>query len=89
MSDEYVVVSTAQGQFDEEQLRAFLDAHGVPTQTRGETLRNTHGLSLDGLGAVEILVPRDQTDAARDLLARAERGEFRLTDEANGTTPQT
>ncbi len=87
MSDEYVVVSTAQGQFDEEQLRAFLKAHGIPCQTRGETLRNTHGLSLDGLGTVEILVPRDKADAAHDLLARAERGELRLADDAEDTTP--
>ena len=82
MNDQYVVVSTAQGQFDESQLRAFLEANGIPTQTRGETLRNTHGLTLDGLGAVEILVPADQADAARDLLARAERGELRLADDA-------
>ncbi len=82
MNDQYVVVSTAQGQFDESQLRAFLEANGIPTQSRGETLRTTHGLSLDGLGTVDILVPRDQADAARDLLAQAERGELRLADDA-------
>ena len=82
MNNQYVVVSTAQGQFDESQLRAFLEANGIATQTRGETLRNTHGLTLDGLGAVEILVPADQADAARELLARAERGELRLADDA-------
>ncbi len=89
MNDPYVVVSTAQGQFDESQLRAFLEANGIPTQTRGETLRNTHGLTLDGLGAVEILVPADQADAARELLAQAERGELRLADDAtdDDTTP--
>ena len=87
VSDGYVVVSTAQGQFDEGQLRAFLEANGIPTQSRGETLRNTHGLSLDGLGSVDILVPRDQADAARDLLARAERGELRLADDADDDTP--
>lgn len=81
VSDEYVVVSTAQGQFDEGQLRAFLEANGIPTQTRGETLRITHGFSLDGLGAVEILVPREHAETARDLLARAERGELRIEDD--------
>ena len=80
MSGEYVVVSTVQGQFDEGQIRAFLEANGVPTQVRGEALRKTHGLTMDGLGAVEILVPRAQEDAAKDLLASAERGELRIDD---------
>ena len=80
MIDEYVIVSTVQGQFDEGQVRAFLEANGIPTQVRGEALRKTHGLTMDGLGAVEILVPKTQADAARDLLALAERGEMRIDD---------
>jgi len=80
MPESYVAVSTVQGQFAEEQLRAFLEANGIPTEVRGETLRTTHGLSLDGLGAVEILVPADQADEARELLARAESGELRIGD---------
>ena len=80
MIDEYVVVSTVQGQFDEGQVRAFLEANGIPTQVRGEALRKTHGLTMDGLGAVQILVPKTQADAARDLLALAERGEMRIDD---------
>ena len=81
MTDRYVVVSTVQGQFAEQQLRAFLEANGIPTQVRGETLRITHGLSVDGLGAVEILVPRDREDDARELLAHADRGTLRLADD--------
>ena len=80
MIDEYVVVSTVQGQFDEGQVRAFLEANGIPTQVRGEAFRKTHGLTMDGLGAVQILVPKTQADAARDLLALAERGEMRIDD---------
>jgi len=78
---EYVVVSTVQGQFAEGQVRAFLHANGIPTEVRGEALRMTHGISVDGLGAVQILVPRYQADSARELLARADRGELRLGDE--------
>jgi len=81
MTNPYVVVSTVQGQFAEGQMRAFLEANGIPTQVRGETLRTTHGISVDGLGSVEILVPRDRADDARELLAQADRGELTLTDE--------
>ena len=87
MTDEYVVVSTTQGQFVEAQIRAFLKAHGIPTQVRGETLRATYGISVDGLGAVEILVPPELAAAARDLLERAERGELALPAEFDVDTP--
>ena len=76
--DRYVRASTVQGQFAEGQVRAFLEANGIPTQVRGETLRTTHGISIDGLGAVEILVPPDRVEEARELLKRADRGEFEL-----------
>lgn len=88
MTEDFVVVSTVQGQFTEQQIRAFLEAHGIATHVRGETLRTTHGISVDGLGTVEILVERDLADEARDLLARAERGELALeADEEPETLP--
>ena len=97
----YVVVSTVQGQFVEAQIKAFLEAHDVPCQLRGESLRLTHAISIDGIGAAgqgdfisilaaiagarddgigaaEVLVPAELADKARDLLARAERGELAI-----------
>lgn len=74
----WVGVAVVQGQFEEGQLRAFLQAHSIPTHVRGETLRTTHGLSVDGLGAVEVFVRESDADAARDLIAKAERGDLAL-----------
>jgi hypothetical protein len=48
----------------------------------GESLRKTHGLTLDGLGMVEIVVAEVDEDRARTLLASAEGGGFRLDDDA-------
>ena len=81
---DWVVISTVQGQFEEGQLRAFLGAYDIPTQVRGEALRTTHGLSVDGLGAVAILVQATDAAAARDLLAKAERGELAVPDGDRG-----
>ena len=78
VTEDFVVVSTVQGQFTEQQIRAFLEANGIPTHVRGETLRTTYGISVDGIGTVQILVARELADEARDLLARAERGELAL-----------
>ncbi len=84
MVHEPVVVYTAQGELEETQVRSFLAAHGVPSSVRGEALRKTHALTLDGLGQVEILVAPEHADEARRLLAGVERGDFTLTDDDNG-----
>ena len=83
MRDDLVVVYTAQGELEETQVRSFLAAHGIPTTTRGEALRKTHGLTLDGLGQVEILAATEDADGARRLLEQAERGELALDDSSD------
>jgi putative signal transducing protein len=72
----------ANGEIHAHQVRAFLEAAGISSELRGESLRKTHGLTLDGLGAVEIVVADVDEDRARALLASAECGEFRLGDDA-------
>jgi len=74
-------VFIANGQIHAQQIRAFLEAAGIATRLRGEALRNTHGLTLDGLGTVEILVADADEERARGLLASADRGEFRVEDD--------
>ena len=81
MDTEPVIVATVQGEFEEQQLRTFLDANGIPTVVRGEALRKTHAFVLDGLGAVEIMVAPEHEAAARDLIAKVESGELELAAE--------
>ena len=75
-------VFVASGEIHAQQIRAFLEAEGISAIERGESLRNTHGLTLDGLGAVEILVADEDADRARSLLEAAEAGTLRLDDES-------
>jgi hypothetical protein len=81
MENEWIVVHTAQGEFEETQVRSFLNAHGIVTSARGEALRKTHGLTLDGLGQVEILVAPENAADARALLAAAEKGDLTLSED--------
>jgi hypothetical protein len=74
-------VFVASGEIQAQQVRAFLEAAGISAVARGEALRNTHGLTLDGLGAVEILVPEADASQARILLDSADAGAFRLSDD--------
>ena len=78
-------VYTASGEIQAQQVRAFLEAAGISSELRGEALRNTHGLTMDGLGLVAIVVSDTDEEQARALLASAEGGEFRLADDADVT----
>jgi len=67
-----------------EQVRAFLEAAGVPTMLSGESLATTHGFRLIGRsGKVEVLVSDEDEERARALLAAADAGEFRLDEDAD------
>ena len=74
-------VFVANGDMHAHQVCSFLEAAGIPTAVRGETLRHTHGLTMDGLGAVQILVAEADVEQARQLLASAESGQFRVADD--------
>lgn len=79
-------VFIANGETEAQQVRAFLEAAGIATAVRGESLRVTHGLTLDGLGAVEILVSEADAEQARALLDSAEAGQLRLGDDVENPT---
>ena len=51
MDQQTQCVFMASGEIHAQQVRAFLEAAGIATFERGEALRHTHGLTLDGLGA--------------------------------------
>ena len=83
MSDHFQCVFIANGETQAQQVRAFLEADGISTIERGESVRNTHGLTLDGLGAVQIWVSAEHADRARTLLRDADAGAFRIPDDGS------
>jgi hypothetical protein len=75
---QYVTVATVHGPFEEAQICSFLESNGIPTRIRAEALRRTHGIVIDGIGAARIMVPHESAILARDLLSRADHGDFRI-----------
>ncbi|MBD3869673.1 MAG: DUF2007 domain-containing protein [Acidobacteria bacterium] len=73
-------VFKASGEFEAQQIKAFLEAHGIQSVLRGEALRNTHGFTLDGLGVVRVLVAAGDEEAALELLQKADDGEMTVKD---------
>jgi Putative prokaryotic signal transducing protein len=81
MTEELQRVFVANGELHARQICAFLQAAGIEATVAGESLRNTHGLTIDGLGAVEVLVAESDAERARMLLRSAEAGRFWLGDD--------
>ena len=79
---EMTSVFIASGEMQAQQVQGFLEAAGIASELKGESLRKTHGLTIDGLGMVEIVVSIEDEAQARALLASAEQGTFRLDDDA-------
>lgn len=73
-----VVVARVQGFLEADTVLAALRANGISARSRGDAMGELAGLTLDGIGLTEILVPPEHADAARDLLVAAERGELTL-----------
>jgi hypothetical protein len=82
MDESYRCVFVANGQVQAEQVRSFLASADIASELRGEALSKTHGLTLDGLGRVEVLVAPPDEDRARAMLTSAERGEFELPEDS-------
>jgi hypothetical protein len=87
MTHEERCVFTANGQVEAEQVRAFLEAAGIVSTLRGESLTKTHGMTITDLGKVEIFVAEPDADRANELLASVERGDFALTDDDDPSEP--
>ncbi|HPW55919.1 MAG: hypothetical protein KA072_12935 [Thermoanaerobaculaceae bacterium] len=75
-----VVVARVQGFLEADTVLAALRANGLDARARGDAMGEIAGLTLDGIGLTEILVPPAHAEAARDLLAAAERGELTLAE---------
>jgi hypothetical protein len=69
---ELVTVYKVQGHLLAEVLKAKLESEGIPALLRYESVGRVLGLTVDGLGQVEIQVPVEMEEQARAVLSEAE-----------------
>ena len=75
MSD-ILVVTRVYGTFEAEILRGLLESYGIPVVLSHESAGTAIGLSVGALGEVEVLVPANQLDAAREIIQRYQDDEL-------------
>jgi hypothetical protein len=67
-SDNLVKVYSVQGQLRGAVIKSALESAGIPVMLKFESIGATLGLTVDGLGRVDILVPAQWEQEAIDLL---------------------
>jgi hypothetical protein len=65
---ELVEVFKAQGEMEAQVIRSVLESDGIESMLSGESIRLTHGLTVDGLAEVKILVRDDEETRAREVI---------------------
>ena len=63
-----VRVQTTNGIQEAEILKKMLESYGIPVTLRYESYGRVAGITVDGLGAVDIIVPENRVQEALELL---------------------
>ena len=71
-AEDLVEVWRTQGEMNAQLVRSLLEGSRIPSMLTGESLRITHGLTLDGLALVRILVRSEDAARASDIIASIE-----------------
>lgn len=79
-----VTVYISQGMLPALVVRGKLESAGIPVLLRYESIGQVIGLTVDGLGRVEVQVPEQCVDDAEDLL-REEETENEFDDSSAST----
>ena len=66
---ELVEVFKAQGEMEAQMIRSVLEGDGIESMLSGESVRLTHGFTVDGLAEVRILVRKEDETRAREVIA--------------------
>jgi hypothetical protein len=74
MSDlKWDLLTETAGRLQADLLRSHLEASGIDVELFQEAVgRHIYPVTIDGLGRVQIFVPKDQVTAAREILSQYE-----------------
>lgn len=77
MAEEWVLVDKVQGQLQAELLRGLLEAQGIRVFLNQQGAAHAYAVTVGTLGTVEILVPTNDAEQAKQVLEAYYRGDFK------------
>lgn len=66
--EDFVVVHVAQGDFEANVIKSHLECEGIPVMLQYESAGRVFGLTVDGLGEIRIVVPKELAEEAREII---------------------
>jgi len=66
--DSWVEVAISQGWAEALVIKGLLESNGIPVRLGYEALGSILGLTMDGLGEIRVMVPRERQEEALCLL---------------------
>lgn len=70
-AEEWIVIATASGLTQANIISGRIESEGIPTRLKYEAAGSIYAITIDGLGAVRILVPAGCGERAKELLSRS------------------
>ena len=65
----YEILTEVQGRLEAEFIKSYLEANGIDVELFQESVgHHIYPVTIDGLGRVQIFVPKDQAAEARQIL---------------------
>jgi len=74
------VVFVANGMLEAESVKILLESFGITAYTNQESAGTVYGLTVGPLGEVEVIVPPEQVDDARKIIADMKAGNLEVKD---------
>jgi len=69
MEESWQVVFCASGMTQAQIIAGRLESEGIATHLQYDAVTNIYAITIDGIGEVRILVPPEDADRAREILA--------------------
>ena len=75
------LITTVSGELQADLLRNLLEAQGIKVFLNQEGAGKAYGLTVGPMGEVQVLVPENQSEAARQIVDGFYAGEYELRDD--------
>ncbi len=70
MDEKWVVVSYPKTPAEASIVKGLLESEGIPVFVQQEAIGKVHGITMDGLGQIKILVPAGRKHEAEEILPK-------------------
>ena len=65
---DFIVIKTVQGEPIANIIKAHLESEGIPVFLKYESAGIIYGITVDGIGEVKILVPKESAEEAKKII---------------------